>query len=335
MIRPVQLLSPVATLISASIFLASSALVSACKKSDEPKPEAEPVATAETEETAAKPEASAKKKPKVDNKALAERRKALKERLAKKKLEAKPVAKVPVSKGDPENGEFTLDEATKGLPKDGVLVAEIVTDAGTLSCDLYEDRAPISVANFVGLARGIRPWEKDGKWIKKPLYDGTTFHRIIKGFMIQGGDPAGNGSGGPGFVVPDEIWVNATHDRRGLLCMANRGPNTNGSQFFILDGSAPHLDGGYTVFGECSPEEVIEKLSNTEVKGDRAVKPPKIKKVTVKRDKSRPRPEAKTEGQATGPAKELKDTKAQEAPANTAKATPSAPPKAAPKPQGT
>jgi cyclophilin family peptidyl-prolyl cis-trans isomerase len=110
--------------------------------------------------------------------------------------------------------------------------------------------------------------------------------------MIQGGDPKGNGSGGPGFVIPDEIWANAKHDRRGLLCMANAGANTNGSQFFVMDGAATHLDGGYTIFGMCSPDEVIQKLAATEVKGDRAVTPPKIKKITVKRDRSKPKPES-------------------------------------------
>ncbi|MGC4063508.1 MAG: peptidylprolyl isomerase [Polyangiaceae bacterium] len=103
--------------------------------------------------------------------------------------------------------------------------------------------------------------------------------------MIQGGDPTGTGKGEGGYVFADEVWPGANHDRRGLICMANRGKNTNSMQFFILDGSAPHLNGGYTIFGECGPDSVIEKLASTPVQGDRAVTPPKIKKVNIKRVK--------------------------------------------------
>lgn len=195
-------------------------------------------------------------------------------------------ARVPVSPDDPLKGQFTLTDATKGLKGEGRLVATVKTAAGTLSCELYEDRAPITVANFVGLARGLRPYKNPkGQWVKEPAYDGTVFHRIIKGFMIQGGDPEGSGKGEPGYVVPDEIWEGAKHDQRGLLCMANRGPNTNGMQFFIMDGKAKHLDGGYTIFGECSPDRVIEKLAAWDVVGDKAVNPPKIEKVTIDRQK--------------------------------------------------
>nr|PZN22248.1 MAG: peptidylprolyl isomerase [Pseudomonadota bacterium] len=201
-----------------------------------------------------------------------------------RKVTARPVATVPVSPDDPAKGSFTLEEATRGLPGTGALVAEMRTDHGTLECTLFEDRAPITVANFVGLARGLRPWKNPkGEWVKKPAYDGTTFHRVIRGFMVQGGDPAGTGAGDPGYVIPDEIWEGAYHSERGLLCMANRGPNTNGMQFFILDGAAPHLDGGYTIFGKCAPDSVIEKIASTPVQGDRAVKPPKILGVTIRR----------------------------------------------------
>ena len=197
------------------------------------------------------------------------------------------VAANPNDKGDsadPAGGKFTLAQATEGLPGSGKLVATLVTDAGKLECKLYDDKAPITVANFVGLARGLRPFkEPGGNWVKRPAYDGTTFHRIIKGFMIQGGDPMGTGAGEPGYVIDDEVWDGATHDRRGLLCMANRGPNTNGMQFFIMDGAAKHLDSGYTIFGECTPDTVIEKLANTPVRGDRAITPPKISEVTVRR----------------------------------------------------
>jgi peptidyl-prolyl cis-trans isomerase A (cyclophilin A) len=198
------------------------------------------------------------------------------------------VASVPVSPDDPLAGKFTLDDATKGLTGTGSLYADIQTDLGKLECELYEDKAPITVANFVGLARGLRPFKQsDGKWAKKNGYDGTTFHRVIKGFMIQGGDPQGTGAGEPGYVIPDEIWDGAHHNERGQLCMANRGKNTNGMQFFIMDGVAAHLDGGYTIFGKCAPEDVISKLSGVEVQGDHSVKPTKITKVTIKRKPSK------------------------------------------------
>jgi peptidyl-prolyl cis-trans isomerase A (cyclophilin A) len=196
---------------------------------------------------------------------------------------------VPVSPDDPLAGKFTLDDATKGLVGTGPLVAEIQTGLGKLTCDLFSDKAPVTVANFVGLARGLRPFKSPtGEWIKKPGYDGTTFHRVIKGFMIQGGDPQGSGAGEPGYVIADEIWEGAKHDRRGLLCMANRGKNTNGMQFFITDGAPSHLDGGYTIFGECKPGELIEKLASVEVRGDRAINPTKIEKVTIKRASGKP-----------------------------------------------
>jgi len=199
---------------------------------------------------------------------------------------APKTASVPVSPDDPLHGKFSLADATQGLKGEGALVATIKTAAGKLSCELYEDRAPITVANFVGLARGLRPFKNpEGRWVKQPAYDGTVFHRIVKGFMIQGGDPEGSGKGEPGYVIADEIWEGAKHDRRGLLCMANRGRNTNGMQFFIMDGEAKHLDGGYTIFGECTPDAVIEKLSAWDVVGDRAVNPPKIEKVTIERKK--------------------------------------------------
>jgi peptidyl-prolyl cis-trans isomerase A (cyclophilin A) len=194
------------------------------------------------------------------------------------RMPARPVASVRPSPDDPVAGKFTLSEATEGLEGTGALMATIETDVAKLECKLYEDKAPITVANFVGLARGVRPWKNpEGQWVKTPAYDGTVFHRIIKGFMIQGGDPKGVGSGEPGYVIPDEIWENALHDRPGLLCMANRGPNTNGAQFFITDALAKHLDGGYTIFGECGPDEAVHKLASVEVQGERPKSPPKMK----------------------------------------------------------
>ena len=201
-----------------------------------------------------------------------------------RRVTGKPTAAVTASPDDPLKGQFNLTDATKGLSGKGALTAVIETDLGALTCSLMDDKSPVTVANFVGLSRGLRPWKTpDGAWVKRPAYDGTIFHRVIKGFMIQGGDAAGSGAGEPGDVVPDEVWDDAYHDRAGLLCMANRGPNTNGAQFFITDGPAPHLDGRYTIFGECGPVELIHKLGAVEVKGERPVTPPKIKKVVIKR----------------------------------------------------
>jgi peptidyl-prolyl cis-trans isomerase A (cyclophilin A) len=192
---------------------------------------------------------------------------------------------------DPLGGKFTLADATKGLPANGgVLVAKLDTNKGKIECKLYEDKAPNTVANFVGLARGLRPWKDpaSGVWVTKPLYDGTTFHRVISGFMIQGGDPLGNGRGEPGYVFKDEIWDGAKHDRAGLLCMANRGPHTNGSQFFITDASTPHLDAlGHTIFGECTPVETIHDIAKVPADpGNKPLTPVVMKTVTISREKA-------------------------------------------------
>jgi peptidyl-prolyl cis-trans isomerase A (cyclophilin A) len=180
---------------------------------------------------------------------------------------------------------FTLEQATAGLAGKGRFRATLETDFGTLTCELFEDRAPLHVANFVGLARGVREFKDGDDWVKRPAYDGTIFHRVIKDFMIQGGDPTGTGTGSPGYVFPDEIWPGAVHDRRGQLCSANRGRDTNGMQFFITDAPLPHLDGGYTIFGLCTPESVIEKIAAVEVRGpgSRPVKPVVLKRVLVTR----------------------------------------------------
>lgn len=187
---------------------------------------------------------------------------------------------------DPKGGQFSLAEALQGLDdpdSDGALVATLQTSAGGLVCELWPHRAPVTVANFVGLARGTRPWRDPnlGQWVERPAYDGVTFHRVIKGFMIQGGDPTGTGRGEPGYTIPDEIWRGAKHDRRGLLCMANRGPHTGGMQFFITDAEAPHLDGDYTIFGECRSLDVLERIASGDVQGDVAVDPCVIQSVSV------------------------------------------------------
>jgi len=193
---------------------------------------------------------------------------------------------VPISPDDPRHGVFTLTDALAGVTGQGDLVATITTSHGNLTCRLYEDKAPITVANFAGLARGTRPWKdpKTGSWVTRPAYDGTLFHRIIKGFMIQGGDAKGDGSGGPGYVIPDELWDGAKHDRPGLLCMANRGPDTNGAQFFIMDGVASHLDKGYTIFGECGPVPLVHLIAAVPTgPGDKPTSPVTIKSIAISR----------------------------------------------------
>jgi peptidyl-prolyl cis-trans isomerase A (cyclophilin A) len=175
----------------------------------------------------------------------------------------------PPSEPDPQGGKFGLDEALAGLPGKGRLVARIRTDLGTLECTLFEQETPNTVANFVGLARGLRSYYhiRQGAWLKQPIYDGSNFHRVLPGFMIQGGDYLGNGSGRLGYMIPDEVVPTRKHDRAGQLCMANRGPNTNEAQFFVTDGPAPHLDGGYTIFGQCSPESVVYKIARVPQSG--------------------------------------------------------------------
>jgi peptidyl-prolyl cis-trans isomerase A (cyclophilin A) len=193
---------------------------------------------------------------------------------------------VDPSPDDPVKSVWGLEHATVGLAGTGPLVATLDTDLGKLECTLFDDRAPIAVANFVGLARGIRPWkDPSGQWVRKPAYDGTVFHRVAKGFMIQGGDPKGDGTGEPGYVIPDERWQGATHDRAGLLCMASRGPNTGGAQFLITDGRAVRLDRTrtYTILGECGPVDVIHQIASVDVDGQRPKHPPVIKSVTIRR----------------------------------------------------
>jgi peptidyl-prolyl cis-trans isomerase A (cyclophilin A) len=198
---------------------------------------------------------------------------------------------------DPAKGKFTLEEATKGLAGSGPLTAKIETTVGTFTCELFDKQAPITVANFVGLARGTRPWKdpKTGKWMdKKPLYDGLTFHRVIPGFMIQGGDPEGTGRGNPGYKFDDEISPDLKFDKPGQLAMANAGKRdghgTNGSQFFVTDQGTPpaYLNGKHTIFGQCEPVSVVSKIAGVAAgPGNRPETEVVMKKVTIARGKAK------------------------------------------------
>ena len=144
--------------------------------------------------------------------------------------------------------------------------ATLHTNHGDITVELFEERAPNTVGNFIGLATGSKEWTdpETGDTVKnEPLYDDVLFHRVIEDFMIQGGDPTGTGRGGPGYEFDDEFHDELTHDKAGILSMANSGPNTNGSQFFITLDATPHLDGKHSVFGEVTDGmDVVEEIGS-------------------------------------------------------------------------
>ncbi len=171
--------------------------------------------------------------------------------------------------------------------KKGPLYATLKTSMGDIVIQLFDDKAPKTVANFVGLATGTKEWvdPKTGEKVKKPLYNGTIFHRVIPGFMIQGGDPLGNGTGGPGYRFEDEFHPDLRHTKGGILSMANAGPNTNGSQFFITLAPTLHLDNRHSVFGELvKGQEVVVAIGNvSRGSNDRPVKEVVLKEVVITR----------------------------------------------------
>jgi len=153
--------------------------------------------------------------------------------------------------------------------------ATLHTNHGDITVELFEERAPNTVGNFIGLATGSKEWTdpETGDTVEnQPLYDDVLFHRVIDDFMIQGGDPTGTGRGGPGYQFDDEFHDELTHDSAGILSMANSGPNTNGSQFFITLDATPHLDGKHSVFGQVTDGmDVVEEIGS--VRTDRKDKP--------------------------------------------------------------
>jgi peptidyl-prolyl cis-trans isomerase A (cyclophilin A) len=179
------------------------------------------------------------------------------------------------------------------------------TTAGDLKCELFPDKAPKAVENFIGLASGKKDWKDPGTGKAmhgKPYYDGVIFHRVIPGFMIQGGDPTGTGAGDPGYRFEDELHADLLFDQPGRLAMANSGPNTNGSQFFITEKEQPGLNpcldeggcqrgvrrvpkgSGYTIFGQCDAKsvEVVKKIARMpRGERDRPLDPVKIQRVDV------------------------------------------------------
>jgi peptidyl-prolyl cis-trans isomerase A (cyclophilin A) len=166
-------------------------------------------------------------------------------------------------------------------------LAVLETSQGQITIELFEQRVPTTVENFIGLATGEREWSdpETGNTRTDSLYEGTIFHRVIDQFMIQGGDPEGTGRGGPGYTFDDEFHEDLNHDSAGILSMANRGPNTNGSQFFITLDAQPHLDGDHAVFGH-----VVEGMSTVEAiadlptdRDDKPMKEVKIESIDIQR----------------------------------------------------
>ncbi|MDY7231151.1 peptidylprolyl isomerase [Hyalangium rubrum] len=176
-----------------------------------------------------------------------------------------------------------MDEAREGRE----LYATFDTTEGQFVVKLFPQDAPKTVENFVGLATGEKEWKHPQTFERKvgtPLYDGTIFHRCIPEFMVQGGDPLGRGNGGPGYRFEDEFQSGRRFDKPGLLAMANAGPNTNGSQFFITVVPTPHLNNRHTIFGEVvSGYEVVDRIANELPKdpNDRPTEDVRINKVTI------------------------------------------------------
>jgi peptidyl-prolyl cis-trans isomerase A (cyclophilin A) len=199
-----------------------------------------------------------------------------------------PQTPPPASQALPDAPSTTSNAKPPVVPTGPTAVID--TTMGRLTCKLYETQTPVTVANFIGLAEGTKDWT-DPTTLKKvhatPFYDGTTFHRVIPGFMIQGGDRAGNGTGDPGYFFKDEFDPSLTFDEPGRLAMANSGPNTNGSQFFITEVPVEQLTGKHTIFGQCDAHSVLLVASIARVarnSEDRPLTPVVINKITIVRE---------------------------------------------------
>lgn len=196
-------------------------------------------------------------------------------------------------------------------------IAVFDTSMGRLTCKLFEKQSPLAVANFVGLAEGTKLWTDPltGKKVTRtPFYDGTTFHRVIPNFMIQGGDHKGDGTGDAGFFFENENTPGLNFDVPGRLAMANAGPDTNGTQFFITESPQPDLDGKYTIFGQCDAHSVLMVASMARVERnaqDKPLTPVVLTRLTVVR-----------EGQAIPPVPQPHAPSAATAPTSTAPALP-------------
>ena len=169
-----------------------------------------------------------------------------------------------------------------------MLFAHFTTSEGSFTARLFDAETPKTTANFTELAEGTKDWTdpRSGKKVKEPYYNGTVFHRIIADFMIQGGDPLGQGTGGPGYKFADEFHPKRRHGKAGVLSMANSGPNSNGGQFFITLTATPWLDDKHSVFGEVTDGmDVITKIGGTATSkpGDRPLKPITVETVTIER----------------------------------------------------
>jgi peptidyl-prolyl cis-trans isomerase A (cyclophilin A) len=167
--------------------------------------------------------------------------------------------------------------------------AIINTTAGKMTCTLFPDKAPVGVENFIGLASGTKDWKNPVSGASKhgvPLYDGTIFHRVIPGFMIQGGDPTATGTGDPGYMFADEFDPSLNFDVPGRMAMANSGPGTNGSQFFITEVPTTHLDQRHTIFGQCGQPgiSVVSSIAHVQRDADdKPLEPVTLNKVTIVR----------------------------------------------------
>ena len=180
-----------------------------------------------------------------------------------------------------------VSPVSQAQEKPETLYATLKTTMGDIVIQLFDDKAPKTVANFVDLATGSKEWTdpKTREKVKRPLYNGTIFHRVIPGFMIQGGDPLGNGTGGPGYRFADEFHPDLKHSKPGILSMANAGPNTNGSQFFITQKATPWLDGKHSVFGEVvKGQNVVDAIINMpRDPRDRPIKDVVLQEVVISR----------------------------------------------------